>query len=98
MTWEQTIKEYAKDAFEEGRQKGLEDGLKRGLEDGLKKGLEEGRQDGIKEGVKETARNNAISLLNKTQLSPEMIADCCALTPEEVLELKQSLQAEPVNS
>ncbi len=54
MTWEQTIKEYAKDAFEEGMKKGLEDG------------------------VKETA----ISLLNKTNLQPEMIADCCALSME----------------
>ncbi len=82
MTWEQTIKEYAKDAFEEGRQKGLEDGIKKGKE----------------KGVKENARNNAINFLNKTQLTPEMIADCCALSLKEVLELKQSLQAEPVNS
>ncbi len=66
MTWEQTIKEYAKDAFEEG--------------------------------VKETARNNAISLLKETDLQFEVIAKCCALSLEEVLELKQSLQAEPVNS
>ncbi len=94
MTWEQTIKEYAKDAFEEGRQKGLEDGLKRGLEEGRQDGIKQGKE----EGVKETARNNAINFLNKTQLTPEMIADCCALSLEEVLELKQSLQAEPVNS
>ena len=74
MTWEQTIKEYAKDAFDEGVKKGLEDGMK------------------------ETARNNAINFLKKTSLLPEMIADCCGLSVEEVLELKESLQAEAVRT
>ncbi|WP_191013415.1 Rpn family recombination-promoting nuclease/putative transposase [Treponema zioleckii] len=66
MTWEQTLKEYAKDAFDEG--------------------------------VRETARNNAISLLKKTSLLPEMIADCCGLSVEEVLELKENLQTEAVRT
>ena len=78
MTWEQTIKEYAKDAFDEGKAEGL--------------------QEGLQTGKKENARNNAISLLKKTSLLPEMIADCCGLSVEEVLELKESLQAEAVRT
>ncbi len=70
MTWEQTIKEYAKDAFEEGKE----------------------------EGVKETSRNNAINLLQETNLPLEVIAKCCVLSLEEVLALKESLQVKEVNA
>ena len=70
MTWEQTIKEYAKDAFDEG----------------------------VKTGEKENARNNAISLLQETDLPLEVIAKCCKLPVEEVLELKENLQTEAVRT
>ena len=45
------------------------------------------RREGYNEGKREDVRN----LLIKSNLSPEMIADCCSLPLEEVLAIKESL-------
>ena len=39
---------------------------------------------------------NAKNLLQKSSLSPEMIADCCSLPLEQVLALKEELDREAV--
>ena len=48
-------------------------------------GREEGRAEGRHEGRVDDARN----LLTKTNLSPEVIAECCSLPLEKILELSK---------
>ena len=55
-----------------------------------------GEQQGIQKGERITAITNAKNLLQKSNLSAEMIADCCSLPLEQVLALKEELAREHV--
>ena len=52
---------------------------------------EEGVADGEARGAQQNAIANAKNLLQKSTLSPEMIADCCSLPLEQVLALKNEM-------
>ena len=52
--------------------------------------------EGLKRGTQQTSIANAKNLLQKSSLSPEMIADCCSLPLEQVLALKEELASEAV--
>ena len=52
--------------------------------------------EGLKRGTQQTSIANAKNLLQKSSLSPEMIADCCSLPLEQVLALKEELDREAV--
>ena len=52
--------------------------------------------EGLKRGMRKNAIANAKNLLQKSSLSPEMIADCCSLPLEQVLALKEELDREAV--
>jgi len=54
------------------------------------------RNDGRIEGARENAIANAKNLLKKSNLSSEMIADCCSLPLEQVIALKEELSHETV--
>ena len=53
---------------------------------------EAGREEGRAEGSAQKAMDDARNLLAKTNLSPEVIAECCFLPLEKVLELKEKVQ------
>ena len=74
------VEEYAKERAAEARKIALAEGLK----------------NGIKQGVQENAIANAKNLLQKSSLSPEMIADCFSLPLEQVLALKEEHDREAV--
>ncbi|MBR0496085.1 MAG: Rpn family recombination-promoting nuclease/putative transposase [Treponema sp.] len=65
---------------------------------GLQKGLEKGLEKGLKKGAMQNARENARNLLKKSNLSAEMIADCCSLPLEQVLAIKEELETEKIES
>ena len=46
------------------------------------------------EGAQQNAISNAKSFLRKSNLSPDMIAECCSLPLEQVLALKEELEHE----
>ncbi|WP_294429559.1 hypothetical protein [uncultured Treponema sp.] len=46
--------------------------------------------------VEDTKIANAKNFLQKANLSPEMIADCCSLPLEQVLALKEEIERENV--
>ena len=50
--------------------------------------------EGLKRGTQQTSIANAKNFLQKANLSPEMIADCCSLPLEQVLALREELVAE----
>ena len=52
--------------------------------------------EGLKRGMRKNAIANAKNFLQKSSLSPEMIADCCSLPLEQVLALKEELDREAV--
>ena len=52
--------------------------------------------EGVKRGTQQTSIANAKNFLQKSSLSPEMIADCCSLPLEQVLALKEELDREAV--
>ena len=54
------------------------------------------RNDGRIEGARKNAIANAKNLLKKSNLSSEMIADCCSLPLEQVIALKEKLSHEAV--
>ena len=54
------------------------------------------RNDGRIEGIKQASIANAKNFLKKSNLSAEMIAECCSLPLEQVLALKEELAHEPV--
>ena len=56
----------------------------------------DGRIEGIQIGARETAIANAKNLLKKSNLSSEMIAECCSLPLEQVIALKEELSHETV--
>lgn len=74
------VEEYGKERAAEARKIALAEGLKRGL----------------KRGTQQTSIANAKNFLQKSSLSPEMIADCCSLQLEQVLALKEELASEAV--
>ncbi len=53
---------------------------------------EAGREEGRAEGSAQKAIDDARNFLAKTNLSPEVIAECCSLPLEKVLELKEKVQ------
>ena len=54
------------------------------------------RNDGRIEGARENAIANAKNLLKKSNLSSEMIADCCSLPLEQVSALKEELEQQKI--
>lgn len=68
------------------------------VEDYVKERAAEARKialaEGLKRGVRKNAIANAKNLLQKSNLSAEMIADCCSLPLEQVLALKEELSME----
>jgi len=52
--------------------------------------------EGLKRGMRKNAIANAKNFLQKSSLSPEMIADCCSLPLEQVFALKEELEREAV--
>ncbi len=52
---------------------------------------EAGREEGRAEGSLQKATEAAQNLLSKTNLSPEVIAECCSLPLEKVLELRKNI-------
>ena len=59
-------------------------------------GINAAKREGREEGAKANAIANAKNFLQKSSLSPEMIADCCSLPLEQVLALKEELDREAV--
>ena len=53
------------------------------------------KQISFEEGEESAKITNARNLLKKSNLSAEMIADCCSLPLEQVLALKEELSCEP---
>ena len=66
-------------------------------EDYDRHGRAEGYEEGVVEGSKQAAIANAKNFLRKSNLSPDMIAECCALPLEQVLALKEELSREAVS-
>jgi hypothetical protein len=58
-------------------------------------GLKRGLKSGMQRGIQENAIANAKNFLQKSNLSAEMIAECCSLPLEQVLALKEELAREP---
>jgi predicted transposase/invertase (TIGR01784 family) len=73
-----------------GRAAGLEQGLEQGIKEGLEKGIEQGLEQGMLQKAIETAKK-----LLTEGIAPEMIARCCSLSLEEVMELKKTPLAHP---
>ena len=71
------------------------EGEKRDYITGINAAKREGRAEGLKEGAKATAIANAKNLLKKSKLPPELIADCCSLSLEQVLALKKEIDKKP---
>ena len=74
-----------------GLEQGLEQGIKEGLEKGIKEGLEKGIEQGLEQGMHQKAIETAKKFLTEG-IAPEMIARCCSLSQEEVMELKKTPQ------
>jgi hypothetical protein len=58
-------------------------------------GINAAKREGREEGAKATAIANAKNLLKKSKLPPELIADCCSLSLEQVLALKKEIDKKP---
>ena len=58
--------------------------------------MREGMQQGIQQGTQEKAVVDALNLLKKTELSPEVIAECCSLPLDEVNRLAMEMKKEAV--
>lgn len=54
------------------------------------------RDDALQQGAREKAIETARNLLKKSNLSPEVIADCCSLSLEEVERLAMELEKDPI--
>ncbi len=67
------------------------EGRKRDYTSGLLAAERRGLAKGLAEGAQQTAIANARNLLQKSNLSPEIIAECCSLPVEQVLALKAEL-------
>ena len=59
--------------------------------EGYEDGYDDGRAIGRSEGERQAAIANAKNFLKKSNLSAEMIADCCSLPLEQVLALKDEV-------
>ena len=63
-------------------------------------GMQNAEKRGIRKGIAQGAQQNAIAnaknFLKKSNLSSEMIADCCNLPLEQVIALKEELSHETV--
>ena len=71
----------------EGRKRDYTSGLLAAERRGIAKGLSEGELRGAQRNAIANARN----LLKKSSLTAEMIAECCSLSLEQVLALKNEL-------
>jgi len=67
------------------------EGRKRDYTSGLLAAERRGLAKGLTEGAQQNAIANARNLLQKSNLSPEIIAECCTLPVEQVLALKAEL-------
>ena len=65
---------------------------------GEKQGIQQGIQQGLQQGERMAALANAKNLLKKSNLSIEMIAECCSLSLEQVLTLKEELVVAPIGA
>ena len=74
----------------EGRRRDYTSGLLAAERRGIAKGLAEGELRGAQRNAIANARN----LLKKSPLTAEMIAECCSLSLEQVLALKEELKTE----
>ena len=79
----------------EGKKRDYTSGLlaaeRRGRAAGLEQGLEQGIKEGLEQGMHKKAIETAKNLL-KEGIAPEMIAKCCSLPLEEVMELQKTPQ------
>ncbi len=82
---------YAARAREKALQEGLQIGHQEGRQEGRQEGLQEGRQEGLQIGHQEVAR----SLLNKGNMSLQMIAEVTHLPLEQIEELQRSMTQSP---
>lgn len=57
---------------------------------------DDARQQGIQQGAQEKAVETALNLLKKSNLSTEVIADCCSLPLEEIKRLALELEKDAV--
>ena len=71
----------------EGKKRDYTSGLLAAERRGLEKGIEQGLEQGMLQKAIETAKN-----LLKEGIAPEMIAKCCSLPLEEVMELQKTPQ------
>ena len=98
-THEVSFKRVSRRAMLEGETEGVRT-MCRIVEEYGKERAAEARKIALAEGLKRGMRKNAIAnaknLLQKSSLSPEMIADCCSLPLEQVLALKEELDREAV--
>jgi len=93
MAADSVVRKMSKDEAEWFRQNSYENaiwdynhGMYRAEQRGLEKGIEKGRS--------ENKIENAKNFLKKSNLSPEMIAECCSLPLEEVQKLADELKVE----
>ena len=56
----------------------------------------EAMREGIQQGTQEKAVVDALNFLKKTELSPEVIAECCSLPLDEVNRLAMEMKKEAV--
>ena len=57
-------------------------------------GLLAAERRGIEQGIQQNARENALNFLKKSNLEPDMIAECCSLPLEEVLALSEQVRTQ----
>ena len=58
----------------------------------------EAMREGMQQGMQEKAVVDALNLLKKTKLSPEVIAECCSLPIDEVNRLDMEQKKETVQA
>ena len=90
---ESLLRTLSRGSAEWYRQKAFEDG-----ERDWNSRMYGAEQKGIAIGAQQTARENARNFLKKSNLSPNMIAECCSLPLEEVLALKDELENEKLKT
>ena len=56
----------------------------------------EAMREGMQQGIQEKAVEAALNFLKKTELSPDVIAECCSLPIDEVNRLAMEMKKEAV--
>lgn len=85
------MKEGIKQGIEEGMKQGIEQGMQQGMQQGIEQGMQQGMQQGIEQGIEQGKTETAMRMIQKGDLSVEMIAMYSGLSLEQVLELKRIL-------